>query len=61
MGIIGLDCGLWDWGVHQCGEGDFAMSGFWIGVIYAVLIVLLVCLIAYLSERANDDDQWPQG
>ena len=37
------------------------MSGFWIGVIYAVLIVLLVGLIAYLRERAQDDDQWPQG
>ena len=37
------------------------MSGFWIGVIYAVLIVLLFGLIAYLSDRANDDDQWPQG
>ena len=37
------------------------MSGFWIGVIYAVLFVLLVGLLAYLCERANDDDQWPQG
>ena len=37
------------------------MNGFWVGVIYSVLIVLLVGLIAYLCERANDDDQWPQG
>jgi len=28
--------------------------------VYAVLILLLVWLIAYLKERANDDDQWPQ-
>jgi len=29
--------------------------------VYAALILLLVWLIAYLKERANDDDQWPQG
>lgn len=28
---------------------------------YTALILLLVWLIAYLKERANDDDQWPQG
>lgn len=37
------------------------MSGFWIGVIYAVLFVLLVGLIAYLMQRAEEDDRWPQG
>lgn len=37
------------------------MSGYVIAAVYAVLILLLVWLIAYLKERANDDDQWPQG
>ena len=29
--------------------------------VYAVLILLLVWMMAFLIGRANDDDQWPQG
>jgi hypothetical protein len=47
--------------INQRSEGDAGMSGFWIGFIYTVLIVLLVGLISYLCERAQDDGQWPQG
>lgn len=36
------------------------MSGYAIAAVYAVLILLLGGLLAYLIERANDDDQWPQ-
>ena len=60
MGRYWLGGGVCHRGRHQRSKGDAGMSGFWIGVIYAGLIVLLVGLIAYLCERAQDDDQWPQ-
>lgn len=36
------------------------MGKYEMAMVYAVLILLLVWLIAYLKERANDDDQRPQ-
>lgn len=35
--------------------------GYFVAGVYTVLILLLIGLMAYLKERANDDDQWPQG
>jgi len=45
-------------GIRSC-VGDL-MSTFLVFTANTVLLIALVCFIAYLVRRANDDDQWPQ-
>jgi len=37
------------------------MNTFLVFTANTALLIALVCFIAYLVRRANDDDQWPQG
>lgn len=45
--------------IRSC-VGDL-MNTFLVFTANTALLIALVCFIAYLCERAQDDDQWPQG